>query len=225
MTLKGLTVSLLTLASIGLFSPVLAQEQWPADFGDEMLAQGAPSFEGGGMGGGFGGGQFMPGKHGQGKGPFAQLGLSPQQKQKLQSLLKSGQQNGKGNRQALMQKRQQLMEMIRSGSGSKQQALALHREITQQQNRLMEQRIGMIYDIKSVLTPEQFEKFQAMMKQKQHMGGGKGMGPSKGMGPGGFQGRGPAGFQGQGRMPGAGGGGQGFGGPPPMGEEFGGLGE
>jgi Spy/CpxP family protein refolding chaperone len=59
-----------------------------------------------------------------------------------------------------------MMQMIKTGSGNRAQALALHREIAQQQGALMESRINFLYDLKEILTPEQFEKASQLMKQQ-----------------------------------------------------------
>lgn len=107
---------------------------------------------------------------------FQQLDLTDEQKEKLKTLFQNKRQQNQAEHQAIMTKRQQLMEMLKTGSGSKDKALALHREISQDHSNMMAQRINMIYDLRSILTPEQFEKFQTMMhgkfKNKKPGGGG-----------------------------------------------------
>lgn len=111
-------------------------------------------------------------KPGEG-GVMGQLGLNPNQRERLQSIFKNNRQQSQSAMQDLQSKRQQLLSMIQSGSGSKSQALSLHRQISQQQAALMEQRINMMYDVKAVMTPEQFQKFRALMEQKRQGGFGK----------------------------------------------------
>ncbi len=92
-----------------------------------------------------------------------QLNLTPQQRQKMQTLMQNKREQHKSTHEALQAKRQQLMQMMQNGSGSREQALALHREISAMQAEMMAQRINNLYDMKSILTPEQFQKFQSMM--------------------------------------------------------------
>lgn len=137
-------------------------------------------------GGGFE--QGNPGRMGAGReqqGPgrmLEELGLSPEQKEKLKAMMEKNHAQHKAGRQEMKQQRQQLMTMIKSGSGSKQEAMALHRQIAQRQNAMMEQHIGTIYDMKAILTPQQFEKFQTLMAQKhQNRMGGRPHGKGPGM--------------------------------------------
>jgi Spy/CpxP family protein refolding chaperone len=101
---------------------------------------------------------------------LSQLNLTPQQKIQLKTLMDSRRQSS-GDYQDIWRKRKDLMEMIHSGKGSKEQALSMHREIAQQQNASMEKRIAMIYEVRSILTPEQFDKFHSLMKERFHHGG------------------------------------------------------
>jgi len=104
---------------------------------------------------------------------FADLGLSSDQQQKVNAILQSKGEH-KQEREQLRTKRQQLMEMIRQGSGSKEEAITLHRELSQQQSALMEKKIGTMYDLKAVLTPEQYQKLGEKIRQhKGHKFGGR----------------------------------------------------
>ncbi len=98
------------------------------------------------------------------EGFFSQLGLTDEQKQKLKALRE--QSHASGNRQAVRQKRQELMQMLRSGSGTKEQALSKYREVAQTQNAMMEARIAKVYQLKAILTPEQFQKMQQRHEQQ-----------------------------------------------------------
>lgn len=170
---------------------------------------GAP-MQGGGMNRRMGGGQMQGGPGGQMRGPgqmMSQLNLSKEQREKMQALMQKNRGAGQESRQALMQKREQLRTMMQSGSGSKEQAKALLGEINKLQSAQMSHRIDMMYEMKSILTPEQFQKFQATMQQKR----GQMKGQGQGQGGGGMRGRGGnggGGFQPGGRMQG------GFGGQP-----------
>lgn len=108
-----------------------------------------------------------------------ELGLSGQQKQELKSIMEARRQGKREKHEALRAKRKQLMDMMRSGSSSKEDALRLQREISEQQNALMADHINSAYRIREVLTPEQYQKFQAKMeakrsKMKGHRRGDKG---------------------------------------------------
>lgn len=169
-----LGVLTLLLLGIGSVTP-LAQAQ---TFQNQLfqLAQATQT------GQGFGQGRFQNREAGQnrpqGAGPLADLNLSDQQKEQLKTIMQQ-RKNGKQQMQDLQAKRQQLKQMIQSGSGTKEQAIALEQQINQQHSSLAQQRINNIYAIKSILTPEQFQKFQAKMAQRK-AGGGQG---------GGFRGR------------------------------------
>lgn len=176
----------LTIVVLLPLSPVWAQDFPNLDLGDVRLVQAGP-----GMGNGFEPGQrrFQSGDPQGRRGFLSELNLSPEQKEKLKTLMQSQRQQVKGNHQALRQKRQQLREMLQSGSGSREEALAIHREIAQQQTAMMEQRITMLYALREILTPEQFTKFRSLMEQRRQNRSG---------GPGGrFKGRRPAGTMGQ----------------------------
>lgn len=103
---------------------------------------------------------------------IAALDLSPEQREKLKNLMQSSRNQNQGGQQAVRAKRQQLMEMLRSGSGSKEKALALHREIAKTQNDLMAQRINQLYEMKAILKPDQFSKLRTMMQKRQQAGPG-----------------------------------------------------
>ncbi len=125
---------------------------------------------------------------GQARGSFLKdLNLTDEQKQKLKVLMGSRRQQHKGGRQELQAKRQQLMQMIKSGSGSKEKALALHRQISAEQSKMMEGRISMIYDMKAILTPDQFQTLSSKMQQRRgRFGSGQGSPGGMGMDKGQF---------------------------------------
>lgn len=189
-----LGLAIVVLASTS--SLVYARDGWgehgngfglPPGF-DSRISQGEPEgLPGMGPGQRPQGGQFGQGKNPQGPGKFLeQLGLAEEQKEKLKAILQSNRQGKQGNRQAMQAKRQQLMQMLKTGSGSREQALALHQELSRQQSEMMAQRIRMAYDIRAILTPEQFSKFQALMQQQKGPGG---PGGQKGFPGGKFPGR------------------------------------
>jgi Spy/CpxP family protein refolding chaperone len=187
--LKSFALTITMAALVNVAPPALAQDTFMDGF---LMAQDAPA---GQAGFGFGRRPCL-GPHGgggqEGQGPaggfMAQLGLTDQQREQLKTLMQSNRQQNQGAMQALQAKRQQLKQMVVSGSGSKQQALALHQEISQQQSVLMASRISMIYDIRAILSPQQFEQFRSMMQQHRAQGG-----------PGMGQGRPGGGFNQQGR--------------------------
>jgi len=198
--------STLLLCSLVAVAPRVyaeSEDNWLA-YGPSQQQDGQMGMQGPGAGGMNrrmrpGGGQMQGGGPGQ---MMSQLNLSKEQREKMQALMQKNRGAGKEGQQALMQKRQQLRTMMQSGSGSKEQAMALLGEINKLQSAQMSHRIGMMYEMKSILTPEQFQKFQSAMEQKRGQMKGQGVGGMRG-GPNGGGFGGPGG----GRMRG------GFGGP------------
>ena len=99
---------------------------------------------------------------------LAQLNLSKEQKTRLTDILNRHHQETAGLQQALKRDRHQLQTMLTQGTGSKEQALALHHQVLNRQNKLAESRIRMLYDIRAELTPEQFDRFRSAMLVRQH---------------------------------------------------------
>lgn len=107
------------------------------------------------------------GKHsGEGfKQKLQQLNLTPEQQAKIDALMQSGKEQKQANREQLKAKFKELMAVLKSDSGTKEQALALHREISQMKSAMGEQRINKMFEMKAILTPEQQAKFKTLMQE------------------------------------------------------------
>lgn len=98
-------------------------------------------------------------------GLLKQLNLSSEQKTQLRQLFEGKKSQRQQDREAMQQKHQQLMQLLKSGSGSKDQVLSLQRDLAHQRSSLMEDRINTLYGIKSILNPQQFQQYQSHMQQ------------------------------------------------------------
>ncbi len=111
--------------------------------------------------------KMMKGKHGGGhEKMFEQLGLTDAQKEQMKALREGNKEAGKALHQELRAKRKALMKYMSSPDATKEQALSLSREVDKIQGQLSEKRINSWFEMRSILTPEQREKFAQIAEQK-----------------------------------------------------------
>jgi len=111
----------------------------------------------------------MPGMHEKGEGHGEQLakelGLTDEQAAKMKAHFEKM----KGNRpdfRAMREKHEKLRAMMDDYGATKEQMTALSNEMADEQKKHMQERIDATVELKSILTPEQFAKFQAQKKAK-----------------------------------------------------------
>ncbi len=98
---------------------------------------------------------------------FKELGLTEQQQSQLKTIKEQGRQNSKTIHQNVKSKRQALMDYMASPEASEAKAKSMNQEIGDLMHQMSEQRISSVFQMKDILTPEQFT--QLMEKKKQHM--------------------------------------------------------
>ncbi len=116
-------------------------------------------------------GQMRGGSHAGEHGPmmesmFERLNLSAEQRDKIKSLRRQGQERTKAQREQLNAKRQELHQLVRSVGASRDQAIAKQREVNALQNQLSEARMTSWFDMRAVLTPEQLAQLAQLDPRK-----------------------------------------------------------
>lgn len=97
---------------------------------------------------------------------FKQLNLTPEQRGKIETIRAQGQERTRAQREQLMTRRQELHQLIRSASATRDQALAKQREVNALQNQLAEARVSTWFEMRAVLTPEQLSQLESAKMQK-----------------------------------------------------------
>jgi Spy/CpxP family protein refolding chaperone len=113
---------------------------------------------------------------GDGKGKiFKELKLTPEQEQKLADNRKAQQDEMLKLREALKANREKLQVKLKDPAATRAEVEPLVSEIKALQARLVDHRINGIFAVKSILTPEQFVKFNQIMEKqmKERIGKGK----------------------------------------------------
>jgi Spy/CpxP family protein refolding chaperone len=113
--------------------------------------------------------------HGEGKEFFKDLNLTPEQKAKLDAQREARKQGSQALRDQLKAKMQALHEAIAKPGATQASVSGLVNEINALKGQMFSQRIGGIFAMKEVLTPEQFAKMQEHRKEKMK-GNGEGWG-------------------------------------------------
>ena len=98
---------------------------------------------------------------------FKELNLTPEQQQKLEENRKLQRQEMTELHSAMQEKQKQLQQELSSPGVNMETIDPLVNEIKTLQARLIDRRIKGIFTVKSILTPEQFAKFQQMTQQWQ----------------------------------------------------------
>ena len=115
-----------------------------------------------------------------------ELGLTEDQAKKLKAHMEARKAN-RPDRTAMKAKHEQLQALMVDPNATKEQMTALSNEIADEMKKNMQARIESLSELKTILTPEQFAKFEAQKKakhdeMKKRHGEGKGMnGGMKGM--------------------------------------------
>ena len=92
------------------------------------------------------------------------LGLTPDQKTKMQALRESFTPAQKTMREDLKSKQTALREMLDSAAPDRAKADDLAREINLLQNKMMISHIDHIFKVRAILTPEQYKKLEQERK-------------------------------------------------------------
>jgi periplasmic protein CpxP/Spy len=115
---------------------------------------------------------------GRGGGGMAQmmqkLGITDEQRQKMQAARQSGKAKMQGLRQETKAKRDELKTLMSSGSASDGQVYGLIDQIVQLQRQKMAGRYESIKELRTILTPEQFKAFESMRQQRKGKRGQRG---------------------------------------------------
>ncbi len=129
-----------------------------------------------------------------------QLGLSPDQAEKVKGIMQQGKAQSQALHQQLRTKRQAMMKYLQSPDANESQARSMNADINDLQRQLSEIRLKSWFAMRSQMTPEQLQK----MSQMKRPGGGMGPGGRGGQ-QGGFGGQRP-GMRPRGQFGGPGGG-------------------
>jgi Spy/CpxP family protein refolding chaperone len=90
------------------------------------------------------------------------LGLSPEQGQKVKSTMEQGRAQSQSLREQLRTKRKAMMQYLQSPNATEAGARNLNNEINDLQRRLSEIRLKTWFSMRSQLNPEQLQKLQAI---------------------------------------------------------------
>jgi Spy/CpxP family protein refolding chaperone len=130
------------------------------------------------------------------EGRLQKMGVSPEQLQQFKTLHEQNRQQAQVLKEQIQQRRQEFMQYVHSPNADEGTALAKQQELAQLMNQMHEMRIRSIFQMKKLLTPEQFQR---LMERKQQ--GASGLGQR-------FQGAGGGRLGGRFNQQGAGGGGR-----------------
>lgn len=107
---------------------------------------------------------------GKGKGKervFQELNLTPEQKKQLEVNRSAQRQETEKLFNAIKQKQEQLRQALNNPAATQSSIAPLANEVKSLQAELLDNRIRGILAVKTILTPEQFVKFQEMAKNRQ----------------------------------------------------------
>lgn len=94
------------------------------------------------------------------------LKLTPEQKKGLEENRQAQRKEISALHQSLTEKRANLQELLKNPATTRAQVDPVIAEIKSLQAKMTDRRIDGIFAVKSILTPEQFTKFQEKMEQK-----------------------------------------------------------
>jgi len=109
-----------------------------------------------------------------------QLGLSPEQQEQMKEQRKQGRENKKALYGQLKEKHKELRQELQKAVSDDNEITRITSEMKDINSQLIDQRVESIRGMKSILTPEQYEKFKektAEMKERHKKRGGKKHGP------------------------------------------------
>lgn len=102
------------------------------------------------------------------------LGLTADQEAKLKAHRAAHKEAGRQLREEMRSKRDALRQELEKPSVDEKRVRALHDEIKALDARLSDHRLSGILEVRHILTPEQFKKFQEMMPERGHWKPGEG---------------------------------------------------
>lgn len=122
---------------------------------------------GGNMSGGPGKGQAgnMQARHQQ---MMQTLGMTPEQMERMKAIHEQGKGQSQALHQQLRTKRQALMQYMKSPDATEAQARSMNAELNAVQRQLGELRIKSWFQMRGILTPEQFQKMRQMRPARRH---------------------------------------------------------
>ena len=101
-----------------------------------------------------------------------ELNLTPEQEKRLTENRKMQREEITKLRTAMKEKQEKLQEALKNPAVTRGAVEPLANEIKSLQAQLIDHRIGGIFAVKEILTPEQFAKFQQMTEKRQENGKG-----------------------------------------------------
>ena len=93
---------------------------------------------------------------------FDKLNLTADQKTKLQAIRTKSREANKAQHEAMGKKWQELSQLMRSATATRDQALAKQREINALQAQLAESRVSTWFEMRAVLTADQLKQLETM---------------------------------------------------------------
>jgi len=103
----------------------------------------------------------------------AKLNLTPEQEQKLKEHRQMHREAGKKTWEAIREKREALETEMAKPAFDEARVKALHGEIAALRNQMADHRLAGILEVRKILTPEQFAKFQEMTREHREKRGDK----------------------------------------------------
>lgn len=106
-----------------------------------------------------------------------ELGLSPEQGQKVKSVMEQGRAQSKALREQLKAKRQAMMQYLQNPKATESGARSLNGDINDLQRQLSEIRLKTWFNLRAHLNPEQLQKLQAIKAKQWAQHGASGRHP------------------------------------------------
>jgi Spy/CpxP family protein refolding chaperone len=103
----------------------------------------------------------------------AKLGLDADQQAKLEAHRKDHREEGRALRESLREKRAALRAELEKTSLDEPRVRALHEELKALDARAADHRLNGVLEVRKILTPEQFKKFQEMFHERLEKAGWK----------------------------------------------------
>ena len=95
-----------------------------------------------------------------------QLGLSAKQQTKIEAHRKAKMEESKKIRQTMIQNKDALRAELEKSDLDMNKVQALHQVLKEARNKLADHRLNGILEVRKILTPEQFKKFQELTHRK-----------------------------------------------------------
>ncbi len=105
-----------------------------------------------------------------------ELGVTPEQEQKLKEYREKNHEQMKALQEQLKQKRDAIRQELEKADFNEAQVKTIHNELKSLLSQKEDLRLEGILEVRKILTPDQFKKFSDMMKDKKGFGMGMGRG-------------------------------------------------